>query len=54
MHGTPEVPFLELVRDTIAVHGPAWAATYYRRHGMPAWEWCFWCAHVYNQPCIAL
>lgn len=30
MQGTPTVPFSALVRDTIEVHGLAWAVWHYR------------------------
>lgn len=31
LSGTPEVPFVSLVRDTIATHGLAWAVAYYAK-----------------------
>lgn len=41
MRGTTSIRFIDLVRDTIAVHGLAWAVRYYYRR-MPAWEARFW------------
>ena len=38
MHGTPNIPFSELVRDTIAAHGLAWAARHYAKRGLPLWQ----------------
>lgn len=38
MHGTTNGPrFTDLMRDTIEVHGLAWALRHYARR-MPAWE----------------
>lgn len=33
--------FLDMVRDTIATHGLAWAVRYYAAR-MPQWELRFW------------
>lgn len=41
MHGNGEVTFLAMVRDTIAVHGLAWAVRYYGKR-LPRWELRFW------------
>ena len=39
MTGRPTVPFSELVRDSIAAHGLAWAVRAYRvKHGLTAFE----------------
>jgi len=35
MYGHPQVPFTELVRDTIRVHGLAWAVREYARFLSP-------------------
>ena len=37
MSGKPNVPFTELVRDTIRAHGLSWAIAYYYRR-LPVWE----------------
>lgn len=41
MTGSLQVTFLSLVRDTIAVHGLAFAVRYYGKR-MPQWELRFW------------
>lgn len=41
MRGSLTVTFLDLVRDTVATHGIAWAVRYYYAR-MPAWEARFW------------
>lgn len=38
MHGTPTIPFSELVRDTIREHGLTWAAQHYAKRGLPLWQ----------------
>ncbi len=43
MKGSLTIPFSELFRDTINMHGVCWAWAYYvRRHGMSEWEFDFW------------
>lgn len=38
-HGTPEVPFSSMVRDTIEAHGLRWAVHYYCvKHKLSAFE----------------
>ena len=37
MHGTLTITMTELIRDTIEVHGLAWAIAYYYKR-MPVWE----------------
>lgn len=46
MRGCGDVTFLAMVRDTIAVHGVAWAVRYYAKR-MPAWEVRFWMRAAY-------
>jgi len=37
MSGKPTVPFTDLVRSTIEVHGLAWAVAHYYKH-LPMWQ----------------
>lgn len=37
MSGKLGVPFTELVKSTIEVHGLQWAVAYYYKH-LPAWQ----------------
>lgn len=46
MSGKPEVPFIELVRDTIRAHGLAWAVAYYYKR-LPAWQARFFIKQAY-------
>lgn len=41
MSGTLNIPFIDLVRDTIATHGLRFAVEYYSRR-MAQWEARFW------------
>lgn len=38
MTGKGSIRFSELVQDTIAEHGIAWAAAYYASKGLPLWQ----------------
>lgn len=42
MSGKDQVRFVDLMRDTIEVHGLAWALRYYVKR-MPMWELRFFC-----------
>ena len=46
MSGCQSIRFLDLVRDTIAEHGLAFAVRYYTRR-MPRWEARFWLTQAY-------
>lgn len=47
MHGSIEITFLELFRDTFETHGEDWCFGYYvQRNKMELWEFNFWLAQV--------
>lgn len=46
MKGAPSIPFVELVRDTIRVHGLKFAVQYYFKR-LPAWEARFFITQAY-------
>lgn len=46
LHGAIGVPFVELIRDTIATHGLPWAVDYYTAR-LPRWEARFWLRLAY-------
>lgn len=47
MKGSQNIRFAELFRDTVQTHGLQWAISYYKKHGMEAWELVFWLRACY-------
>lgn len=36
------IRFSDLFADTVKCHGIYWSATYYKKRGMPVWEFLYW------------